>query len=146
MLARVSRTMALVFAILSLGLAIAGFAGEAQALSDKEYKELLNYPPFKEADQELATVWKDAYRDFKAKGEGDFFLAQQREWLNSVRDEEAMAYMNAGVPAEEAYTRVVRRRINQLLIHQANVLLTPEEAGAAKDPDFYNEGDLELPY
>lgn len=42
MLARVSRTMAFVFAILSRGLAIAGFAGEAQALSDKEYKELLS--------------------------------------------------------------------------------------------------------
>lgn len=143
---KMTRMMVVVFATLVAVLFLAPtFSREAHALSDRDYKELLLYPPFRQADEELAAVWKDASRDFRANGDGEFFLQQQREWIRSVRDEEARAFMNAGVSKEDAYTRAVRRRINQLLIHQANARLAPDELGAARDPDFYNQDELELP-
>ncbi len=138
-----ARMMVVVFATLVLCLSLPGH--EAHALSDQEYKELLKYPPFREADKELNRVWKESWPDFKATGDKDFYLNQQREWLKSTRDEEARLYMKAGLPFEEAHTRVVRRRINQIGVLHYNCQLAPNELGSARTLDFYNEGELELP-
>lgn len=72
-------------ALLALAVLLCGLPAPASALSDAEYKSLLNDTDFQAADRMLGKVWKDVYgsRQGAAKKQ---LLQEQRAWLKSGRD------------------------------------------------------------
>jgi uncharacterized protein YecT (DUF1311 family) len=86
----------------------------AFALSDEEYTTLKkSNADFAKADRRLAQVWKelkaDLYKDAFAELQKD-----QREWIDSGRDEEAQELMNEGYSRAEAYTIATNNRADEL--------------------------------
>ncbi len=113
----------------------------AFALSDEEYRALVaSSPEFKEADQNLGSVWKEFYAGLSEKDK-KYYKTGQQQWVKKWRDDDAKKLMkNLGVSKAEAYTQVTRRRVNTLRILQHNSKLSQEEILAGQSwPDHYFE-------
>ena len=103
-------------------------ASGAFALSDREYKEMLQTSPeYRRAEAELSTAWNRIRTIIKNRKEGMWpreMLDSQREWVASGRDEEAQALINRGMSRSEAYAKVTRARAKYL---DSFVSYTPDE-------------------
>ncbi|MBQ7155243.1 MAG: DUF1311 domain-containing protein [Synergistaceae bacterium] len=100
-----------IFAVLALLLVA---VSPAFALSDEEYLTLKkSNADFAKADRRLAQVWKelkaDLYKDAFAE-----LQKNQREWIESGRDEEAEDLMSEGYSKAEAYTIATNNRADEL--------------------------------
>ena len=99
-------------------------ASGAFALSDREYKEMLQTSPeYRRAEAELSTAWKRIRTIIKSMWPREM-LDSQREWVASGRDEEAQALINRGMSRSEAYAKVTRARAKYL---DSFVSYTPDE-------------------
>lgn len=118
----------------------------AFALSDAEYTEMYRASPyFRAADDELTQTWKETTHYLSPKDK-KYLLQEQRQWLRSERDEEAMSLMRQGIRKDCAYARAIRSRISSLRAFAYNASLSPEDkaAGNIKADSFFDD-DSELP-
>ena len=100
-----------VFAVVALVLAM---AGAAFALSDEEYTSLKkSNADFARADKRLTQVWKKLKADL-SKSVFAELQKDQREWIDTGRDEEADVLMNDGYSRAEAYTIATNNRADEL--------------------------------
>ena len=100
-----------VFAVIALVLAM---AGAAFALSDEEYTSLKkSNADFARADKRLTQVWKKLKADLSKTVFAEL-QKDQREWINTGRDEEADVLMNDGYSRAEAYTIATNNRADEL--------------------------------
>ena len=89
-------------------------AGSAFALSDEEYLALKkNNAEFARADRRLTQVWKELKAD-SSKSVFAELQKDQREWIESGRDEEAEDLMQEGCSRAEAYTIATHHRADVL--------------------------------
>lgn len=93
------------------------------ALSDTEYKEMLNYSSnYANADARLRQVWKNLSSalknqgmDYELRGKNpQSLLAQQKKWVKSGRDIEARNYINQGYNRADAYANATLNRASYL--------------------------------
>lgn len=106
-----------------------------QALTNAEFKQLMQYPEFRAADQELGRVWKDVYGSRTGQARKDL-LKEQRQWLKEGRDRTAEDYMQfAGMDIVQAYTRAVQDRIDAL---QGTSFQEPPAVAVSMD-DIYRQ-------
>lgn len=85
-------------------------AGAAAALSDPEYREMMNEPEFAVADRALNEAWAEAKRSMPKSAFEDL-KKQQRDWNAGGRDTEARSLMDeGGMTALQAYTEVTNHR------------------------------------
>ena len=76
---------------------------DAKALSDAEYKILMQSPQFKKADQKLTESWYGLYPSL-SKEDRKFVMNQQRDWLRKERDIKAHKLQTLGISKVDAYT------------------------------------------
>lgn len=107
-----------VAAAMALALLAAGWhpvlRGTAQALSSREYLELLrSSPEFSQADSEMNAAWKDLMAAAPDEAAKKAFRARQNAWLRS-RDARAKELMSAGQTRGSAYAGITRKRTGEL--------------------------------
>lgn len=110
---------------------------QAKALTDEDHTRYAReFPAYSQAEQRLNTAWKQLKQRL-SKEEFQALLAEQRNWITTVRDAEAKAiagpgpFTNAG-PLANAYAQVTAQR--------AAALEARAKAPAAKDAHVGNAG------
>lgn len=100
--------------ILAAVMLLLTMAGAAFALSDQEYLSLKkSNADFARADRRLTQVWKKLKADL-SKSVFAELQENQREWIDSGRDEEAEDLMEEGYSRAEAYTIATNNRADEL--------------------------------
>lgn len=103
------------------------------ALSDAEYNRLKSTDyNFAEAEARLSSVWKNLNSNFKKQ-----ILSEQRRWVKTDRDQEALELMSTGVSYAEAYSIVTDNRCDYLLTISGQLRSKDLESA----PDFPSDYD-----
>ncbi|MCR4666486.1 MAG: hypothetical protein K5657_04230 [Desulfovibrio sp.] len=98
-------------------LILASCASNSFALSDNEYKKLMQTSEqYRKAETELKAAWGRAYKkvtriEGMARRE---LLDSQRRWIDVERDKSARAYMQQGMSKAQAYAKVTLERATYL--------------------------------
>ena len=100
-----------IFIALVLVLAV---STSAFALSDAEYRRLKRTSSeFRQADNELAAVWKELKESLSSKVFAEL-QKSQREWIRKGRDDAARKYIREGYSRAEAYAMATNDRAELL--------------------------------
>ena len=115
----------------------------ARALSDEDYKHMMSVSEkFRKADKELSDLWKNLMKH-SSKDLKKILIDEQRQWLNTDRDNDAKEFMEVGFDKTGAYTKATIKRIHILRATEYNNNLSKEQQalGAVKDDMFFLEED-----
>jgi formylglycine-generating enzyme required for sulfatase activity len=106
--------LGLILILMAVALSIS--TNQALALPDEEIQAMARESDlFREAEERIVSIWKDLPGDFKAS-----YRNEQREWIKTLRDQEAEALMTQGCAKDEAYAAVTDARSDYLLFRVQN--------------------------
>lgn len=111
-------------------------AAKGYALSDSEYRVLMEAPQFRKAEEELARAWNGLCDDM-SKEDKRFVLERQRKWIRTGRDADAHELQSLGISKVNAYTIATFKQIGLLNVYSFNYL---NEIGkeSPRGDDYYS--------
>ena len=127
------RTPVRILSVLALCACLLFHAGHANALTDEDHTRYAReFPAYAQAEQRLNSAWKQLKQQL-SKDEFQTLLAEQRNWISTVRDAEAKALAGPGpfanaAPLANAYASVTTKRAEAL---EARVKRAAPQNGSA---------------
>ena len=135
---RLTKTSPLLVAPIILLIALFSTPSAIFALSDTQYKALLDQSPeYRQAEKELNAVWKRLMKEL-SPAQAQEVRQEQRRWVLEERDGLAKELMDReGLSQAEAYARVTSGRISRLREYLNEKPATKGPAGRYEDGAGY---------